>query len=114
MCKVHRVIVCGNTVALAGIETSLGLDPDCEVIGRSRLIESLELRELHPDVVIFELDDVPHEFIRSLSAELPNLLLIGIDLETNRAQLWSGQQMEGWSSQDLTQAIHKANFHIPG
>jgi hypothetical protein len=38
----------------------------------------------------------------------PPLLLIGIDLENNRAMLWSSQQAEGWNSQDLAQVIRRA------
>jgi hypothetical protein len=103
--KVQRVIVCGNSVALAGIETSLGMDDDCEVMGHAMPAAVDELRELNPDVVIFELDAVQHELIYTLSKELPGLLMIGIDLETNRVVLWTQQQAEGWTSQDLARVI---------
>lgn len=105
MGKVQRVIVCGNSVALAGIETSLGLDADCEVIGHAMPATACELRGLDPDVVIFELDALPHEIIYTLSKELPGLLMIGINLETNRAVMWLEQQAEGWTSRDLARVI---------
>ncbi len=111
MGKIQRVIVCGNSVALAGIETSLGLDAGCEVIGHAMPAAAGELRELDPDVVIFELDALPHELIYTLSKELPRLpgqpplLMIGIDLETNRAVMWLEHQAEGWTSQDLVKVI---------
>lgn len=106
------MIFFGNSVALMGIEASLGLDPECEVIGRAPTIDPQELCSLHPDVTIFELDAVPPELLYALSKEIPGLLLIGIDPESNRALLWSGQQAEGLSSQDLTQIIHQARFSI--
>jgi hypothetical protein len=113
MRKIHRVIVCGNGVALAGIQSSLGLDPDCEVMGHAMPVELQELIRLRPDVVIYALDALQPELLYSLAKDLPGLLLISIDLETNRVQLWSGQQAEGMSSQDLVQVIHQAKFTIP-
>lgn len=100
-------------MALAGIETSLNLDADCEVVNQALPAAASELSELQPDVVIFELEAVPPEFIYILTKELPGLLLIGIDLETNRALLWSGQQAQGWTSQDLAQVILQARFFVP-
>ena len=109
----QRVVVYGDTVALAGIEASINLDPGCEVIGHAWPIDQQEMCKLQPDVVIFELDAVRPEFPYALSKELPGLLLIGIDPETNRAQLWCRQRAEGWTSQDLAEVIHQAKFHIP-
>jgi len=111
--KKRRVIVYGNTVALAGIEASMILDQGCEVVAHAWPMDRRELCRLDPDVVIFELNAVEPEFPHTLSKELPGLLLIGIDPETNRVQLWWGQQAEGWTSQDLSQAIHQAQFQIP-
>jgi hypothetical protein len=109
----QRVVVYGNTVALAGIEASINLDLGCEVVAHAWPIDQKELCKLQPDVVIFELDAVRPEFSYALTKERPGLLLIGIDPETNRAHLWSGQQVEGWTSQDLAEVIHEASFHIP-
>jgi DNA-binding NarL/FixJ family response regulator len=113
MPKIHRVIVCGNAVALAGIESSLSLDPDCEVTGHAMPVEPQELARLKPDVVIYALDAQQPELLYPLAKELPGLLLIGIDLETNRAVMWSAQQAEGMSSHDLVQVIHQAKSKIP-
>ncbi len=100
-----RILVCGDSVALAGIATGLSMDPDCEVVSLALPIDQAELRRLHPDVVLFDLDAVPPAFVYTLSRELPGLLLIGIDLETNRAMLWTERQAEGMSGQDLAQVI---------
>ncbi len=113
MGNVPRVIVYGNSVALAGIEASIKLDPECEVIAHAWPISQQELCRLHPDVMIFELDAVQPEFLYTLSKELPGLLLISIDPESNRVLIWSGQQAEGWTIQDLEQVIHQASFNIP-
>ena len=106
-------MVYGNSVALEGIAASLGLDSECEVTWHTMPIDQQGLSKSHPDVVIFELDAVPAELLYTLSKDLPGLLLIGIDPERDRAQLWSGQQANGWTSQDLSQVIHQAKFHVP-
>jgi hypothetical protein len=109
MTKVQRVIVYGSNVALAGIQASLGKDPGMEVIGHTIAHNQQDLCRLQPDAVIFELEAVPPEFPYTLSKELPGLLLVGIDLETNRVLLWSGEQAIGLTSQDLAQIIHQVN-----
>ena len=111
--KKQRVIVYGNTVVLAAIEASINLDRGCEVVPHPWPMDRQALCTLDPDVVIFELDAVPSEFPYTLSRERPGLLLIGIDPETNKAFLWTGEQAEGWASQDLAQAIHRAHCRIP-
>jgi hypothetical protein len=105
--KTQRVLVCGSSVALAGIETSLSLEPDCEVLSLALPITREELHCLQPDVVLFDIDSVPPSFVYSVSCELPGALLIGIDLETNRALLWTEREADGMSSQDLARVIHQ-------
>lgn len=113
MGSVQRVLVYGDSVALAGVATSLSLDPDCEVLGHCLPMREEELERCHPDALIFELDVLPPTSVYAVSRQLPGLLLIGIDLETNRAFLWTGKQMEGWTSLDLKEVIHGTHFPIP-
>jgi hypothetical protein len=106
MGKPRRVLVCGDSVALAGIATSLALDPDCQVAHHGLPIRDEELRGLQPDVILFDLDAAPPAFVYNTSRALHGVLLIGIDLETNRALLWAERQAEGMSSRDLARVIH--------
>jgi hypothetical protein len=106
MKKRPRVFFYGSTVVLAGIEASLNLDPDCEIVGHTISFDPNELRALHPDVVIFELVGETPDFGMNLAQELPGLLLIGIDSETNRALLWSGWEARALTSRDLAEVIH--------
>ncbi len=106
MGKIHRVIVLGNTLVLAGIKTSLSLDKRCEMILCEQSASLQDLAALRPDALIFELDTLPGEFLYALSREITGLLLIGIDPETNRAIFWTGQEASDISAHDLTHAIH--------
>lgn len=108
MGRPRRVLVCGDSVALAGIGTSLAGDPDCEVASHAWPICDDELRDLHPDVLLFDLDSVPPAFVYTTSRALRGVLLIGIDLETNRALLWTGQEAEGLRSRDLVDVIRSS------
>ena len=96
----------GNTLVLAGIQSSVSLDRQCEVLARPLHTGLAELVELEPDALIYELDSLPGEFLYGLSRELPELLQIGVDPETNRAIFWSGQEAAELTSRDLTRAIH--------
>jgi hypothetical protein len=106
MRKTNRVVMLGNTLVLAGIQTSVNLDKQCEVIARPLQTGLAELVELQPDALIYELDSLPGEFLYGLSRELPELLQIGVDPETNRAIFWSGQEAAELTSRDLARAIH--------
>jgi hypothetical protein len=52
---------------------------------------------------------VPGEFPCALSRELPGLLLIGIDPETNRSMFWPGQEASEVTAHDLTRAIRRTS-----
>ena len=105
--KTYRVIMFGNTLVLAGVKTSISLDPDCVTLTCDPTTSLQELAAIHPDALIFELDAVPGEFLYSLSRALPGLLLIGIDPETNRTVLWAGQEASDVTAHDLTRVIHR-------
>ena len=83
------------------------------MFGHALPVDPQELARLRPDVVIYALGALQPEQLYPLAKDLPGLLLIGIDLETNRALLWSGQQAQGWTSQDLAQVIRQAKFQFP-
>jgi hypothetical protein len=87
MGKARRVLVCGDSVVLAGVATSLSPDPDCEDLSHVLPINRKELCRLHPDVVLVDLKAIPAAIVDTVSRQLSGLLLIGIDLETNRAVL---------------------------
>lgn len=109
----------GNTLVLAGIKTSVGLDKSCEMIVCALETSLAELEAMQPDVLIFELNSVPDEFLYRLSNDLPRLpgqpplLLIGIDPETNRAMFWSCQEASEVTAHDLTRAIHHTGITGP-
>ena len=102
--KKQRVIVYGNSVVLAGIEAGLSLESHTEVIRRARTDHLEDLTELHPDVVIFDVDDVQSEFLRAQLQSQTDLLLIGIDPESHEVLL-TGQAARSITLDQLTRIM---------
>ena len=105
MDKRQTVIVCGDSLLLAGVQASLGLDPSVEVIAHPLPITEPELLALQPRAVIFDTQALQPDFRYMLAQELPGLLLIGIDPATNHVLIWSGHHLQELSTQDLVKVI---------
>jgi len=105
MDKRQTVIVYGDSLVLAGVQTSLSLNPAFEVIAYPSPIPEHELRALHPRAIIFDIQSVQPEFHYALAQDLPGLLLIGLDPDTNQVLVWSGQHFSELSTQGLAHVI---------
>ncbi len=106
MDKRQIVIVYGESLMLAAVQTSLDLDPSFEVIVHPMPITASELQALQPRAIIFDIQAVPPELRTVLAQDLPGLLLIGIDSVTHQVMIWSGQYLQEVSTQDLINAIN--------
>jgi hypothetical protein len=103
----QRVILYGDSLILAGVQASLGLSPNLEVIALGEPPADLTplLSDLHPEAVIFDLGAIQPDFLRAL-VQQPGLLLIGIDPETHEATVLSGHQAQAETTRDLVQVIN--------
>ena len=106
MAEQQKVILYGDTLILAGVQASLSLSPQLELI----VLEELPadwvaiLHELHPSAVIFDLGSMQPDFPLRILLQ-SNLLLIGIDPETHRALVWSRRQEVAAEARDLLEII---------
>ncbi len=105
----QKVIICGDSLMLAGVQASLRLNPAFDVIVQVLPITAQELQTLRPRAVIFDTQAVQPEFRYTIAQDLPGILLIGIDPGTNQALVWSGQQLLELSTQDLARVISQKN-----
>jgi hypothetical protein len=113
--KPRRVIVYGNTLALAGIAIALENRPDIQVVTVDETRPSdTDPRDgeedvfLDADIAIF---DIAQTDVPPLLARLPqrnNLLVIGLDANSNQMLVWSGQSSQASTIQDLVQFIERA------
>lgn len=92
--SVHScVILCGNSVFLAGIKAELERHPGMELIavdaGSMDVIE--KVRHLKPLVLLFDLAEGQPDFAFALLQEQPSLLLIGVDPSSDNLLVLSNQ-----------------------
>ncbi len=106
--KHHRVCLYGKSILLSTVGASLQRFPDIEIITLSPpLPDTLDLVALAPDVIIFDIQSSHPDPVFPLLTTLPNLMLIGIDPDSDHITSWSGQQLRVLSTQDLIQAIRE-------
>jgi hypothetical protein len=103
----RRTILYGSSLILEGVRAELAGDPGLEVLMLDQPLErTLEaLRELHPSVIIFDLEAAQLDFPLAILQQ-PGLLLVGIDPETHQALVWSGKQAAAVEAADLIGILH--------
>jgi hypothetical protein len=107
MAKKLRILLLGETLVLAGLQTIFDRDASIEVIGYTLPHSEEELREMRPDVIIYDMAALQPGFHYILAQELPGLLLIGIDPDSNRVLMWCERQLTELSTHELVEIIHE-------
>jgi len=105
----QQVILYGDTLILAGVQASLSVSPNLEVIVLDPALDSPAnaLRGLHPVAVIFDLEslaDLPLAFLQPVGLQ-EQPLLIGVDPSRNEMIVLSGQSKHVLRAADLIHAI---------
>jgi hypothetical protein len=102
----RRVILCGNSLILAGVRTGLEKCPDLEICILDHPFDHpLEKLDPHcPAALIFDLSVVQGDLLLLLFQQ-PGLLLIGLNPETHEALVWSGRHAAAIVGADLIQVI---------
>lgn len=104
-----KVILCGSSLFLAGVEASLRDqgELDVERLESTPAQAQIQLSERRPDVVIFDLAAFDAESMLALLTAQPGLRLIGLDLNSNTLVVFSSQQRLAQTTSDLTQLIYQ-------
>jgi hypothetical protein len=103
----RRVLLYGRSMILGAVEASLRRYAHLELISLAPPFPAAqELGALAPDVIIFDLEAAHPESALSLLEARPSLLLIGIDPDSDRMLVWSGQRSRALAMQDLVQVIN--------
>lgn len=104
----QRILLYGDSLLLAGVRASLEACLAFEVISLDALhATEQELLVSNPDIVIFDNDSLRPQFHYNLIQRQADLLLIGIDPDSNGVQLWSGRYLRELSVQGLVEVIHQ-------
>lgn len=104
-----RIVLVGHSVLLDTVAAGLRRFPDIEIIPLPAPPLGMEpLAALRPDVILFDVGaDFPQcAFV--LLQRRPGLRLIGLDADRNRAVVWSGQQLNELSLNELARLLGDA------
>ncbi len=107
MIKPRTVAVYGNSLFIAGIQASLKIQPELQVseIGGSDPDLTAPLAASCPDVIIFDLTSTRPLISLAFLAEHPQVLFIGLDLNSDRVLVLSGQFSKVVTTDHLLQLI---------
>jgi hypothetical protein len=97
----------GKSLLLSGIGASLGARRDFQIVAIDSLLPDAaeRLRAAGSNIVVFDLASSTLESAIALWHGQPNILLIGVDLTTNRALVVHGQSPQLLASGDLMRLI---------
>lgn len=109
MVPVHRVLLCGKSLFISGLQASLGTVPDLELEQIDSQPDHLQERitSWKPDVLILETELLRTALSLSLLPDFPRLKVIGLDIETNRLQVFSRSTSYEPTSEQLLQMIQE-------
>ncbi len=107
MIKPRTVAVYGNSLFIAGIEATLKIQPEVQVsqIGGSDPDLTAPLTASCPDVIVFDLAATQPLISRSFLADHPQVLFLGLDLNSDRVLVLSGQFSKVVTTNHLMQLI---------
>ena len=101
-----KVVLCGDTLVLAGLQASLAAYAGLEVLCLADSpADEQDFSTLRADVVIVDAAAIPSPPLRLLNNLPPDILLVSVDVVTNRVQVWSSQQLSAVSTHDLVALI---------
>ncbi len=107
MAQTKKVLLCGNSLFIAGLQTSLESVSDLQLTRLDARTDWLwkRLREEVPDVLILELGTMPGDQSLTLLKEFPRLMLIGLDPESDHLLVLSVQEQTPLAVADLVRVI---------
>lgn len=107
MANIRRVLLCGKSLLISGLQSTLQQAPGLDlqlVEPREERIQEL-IREWQPDILILENELFVRPFYLSLLKDFPQLKLIGVEIEENHLLVFSGRGACAPTTVDLLQII---------
>jgi hypothetical protein len=105
------VVLYGNSLALSGVGASLEAHPGLRIVRVDAADRSSEaLRQIEPDVVVFDLATAQPDVV-ALWRRDPSVLPIGVDLLEQRVVVFSGKSTRALTTDDLLRVIESRMGH---
>jgi hypothetical protein len=108
----RTVLLYGQSLLLSGVAASLAECPGLHVARAATWAEASRLLAppaRMPDALIFDLTDARESHILPLLFKSPDLILIGLDTECNRAVLLSGQEARSLTMNQIREIVEEAS-----
>lgn len=101
------VLICGKSLNLAGIASSLGHDESLNVVFIDPQDSNTRGRLEDPgtEAILFDLTDPPGDLDVNLLRQRPGLLLIGVDPSSDEVFVLRGQRSKVVTAGELTKLI---------
>lgn len=108
--SVRTVLLYGRSLLLSGVAASLLQGPNLRVLEAATWteVEAL-LSETPPDVIVTELTAANDSRILPLLFKNPQLLVVGLDAESNQAVLVSGQEVRALTIDQIRHIAEKGD-----
>lgn len=109
--RTRTVVLYGGNLVMSTIGASLKEKPEFQVEEIKELLPDLleKLEAAPPDAILFDLAQGEPHFAISLLRNHPRIMLIGIDLASNKMLVLSGKQSRLLTAEDLVQVMKGSN-----
>jgi hypothetical protein len=106
--EARSVVLYGQSMLISLVAANLAKNPNLRVL-HAAIWEEVVARatECTPDVFIYDLSSASGSVILPLLFQNPQLLLIGLDVESNRAVLHTGQEAKSLTLERVKEMIEK-------
>jgi len=109
-----KVVLYGKSLVMSSIGASLQGDPDLDLLTvDSSLPDSQQnVSNLRPDAIVFDLATIQPDFAIALWKVKPDLVLIGVDVTTGQALVFSSQPARALTTDDLVQLLRHDDLEL--
>ncbi len=107
MDKIRRVELYGSDLVVSTVGANLRGRAGFQILQIDPLLPDApqRLNAAHPDVVLFDLAGIQPDFTIAVLRRHPGLLLIGVDLKTDKMLVMSGEESQLLTTEDLVRTI---------
>ena len=104
------VVLLGNSLLLDGVALSLATRQTLGIVRMDATSGDIrqQLRNLEPDLIVFELDSPCAPTILGLVKDRPDMLFIGLDLDCSQAIVLNSRQQPTRSMSELQRVVQAA------
>ena len=107
MDKTRRVVLYGSNLVVSTLGATLRGRAGFEMVQIDPLLPGAlqTLEAARPDVILFDLAGAQPDFSITVLRKNPGLLLIGVDLKTDKVMVMSGKESRLLTTEDLVRTI---------